>query len=65
MPCGCTVGKSDVPKKIIIKNPKTGKKITEIEVKRRPRSITHMMLPGTKRVVKEETIGNIYRRKFI
>ena len=60
MPCSCalTTTKPVGTKKVIIKNPKTGKKITEISVPKMVRvSKGPVLLPGLTRIMKHETFN--------
>ena len=62
MPCACsntTVTKGT--KKVILKNPRTGKKVAEISVPKVTRVAKGpVLLPGLTRIVKEETM-----RKYV
>lgn len=57
MPCGCSVTKKESGfRTVILRNPKTGKKVTEIKV---PKMVTvrkgPQLLPGMSRIIKPET----------
>ncbi len=56
MPCGCSVTKKEAGfRTVILKNPKTGKKITEIKVPKVVRTSNGpQLLPGS-RIIKPET----------
>ena len=61
MPCGCKVERT-TEKRVILRNPKTGKKVTEFLIKRAVSSTIPKMnlLPGMRKI-REETIRKYLR----
>tara|TARA_B100001057_G_scaffold320170_1_gene320398 strand:+ start:898 stop:1107 length:210 start_codon:yes stop_codon:yes gene_type:complete len=61
MPCGCKVERT-TEKRVILRNPKTGKKITEFLIKRAITSTIPKMnlLPGMRKI-REETVRKYLR----
>ena len=61
MPCGCKVERT-TEKRVILRNPKTGKKVTEFLIKRAiTNTIPKMnLLPGMRKI-REETVRKYLR----